>query len=66
MQFLIYFIFIIGMIFSNRFIQSKNLFMETMINLNDLLKYEILDLYSAEEQIIEALPAMIEKAKNLN
>ena len=52
------------MIFSDRFIQSKNLFMETMINLNDLLKYEILDLYSAEEQIIEALPAMIEKAKN--
>lgn len=35
-----------------------------MINLNDLLKHEILDLYSAEEQIIEALPAMIEKAKN--
>lgn len=38
--------------------------METMINLNDLLKHEILDLYSAEEQIIEAMPAMIEKAKN--
>lgn len=35
-----------------------------MINLNDLLKHEILDLYSAEEQIIDALPAMIEKAKN--
>jgi ferritin-like metal-binding protein YciE len=38
--------------------------METMINLNDLLKHEILDLYSAEEQIIEAMPGMIEKAKN--
>jgi len=38
--------------------------METMINLNDLLKHEIMDLYSAEEQIIEALPGMIEKAKN--
>ena len=38
--------------------------METMINLNDLLKHEIQDLYSAEEQIIEAMPAMIEKAKN--
>lgn len=38
--------------------------METMINLNDLLKHEILDLYSAEEQIIEAMPAMIEQAKN--
>src|SRR6186997_1489961 len=38
--------------------------METMINLNDLLKHEILDLYSVEEQIIEAMPAMIEKAKN--
>ena len=38
--------------------------MEDMINLNDLLKHEILDLYSVEEQIIEALPDMIEKAKN--
>jgi len=38
--------------------------METMINLNDLLKHEIMDLYSAEEQIIEALPGMIDKAKN--
>ena len=38
--------------------------METMINLTDLLKHEILDLYSVEEQIIEAMPAMIEKAKN--
>lgn len=35
-----------------------------MINLNDLLKHEILDLYSVEEQIIDAMPAMIEKAKN--
>lgn len=38
--------------------------METMINLNDLLKHEILDLYSVEEQIIDAMPLMIEKAKN--
>ncbi|MDB5222244.1 MAG: hypothetical protein JWN83_911, partial [Chitinophagaceae bacterium] len=38
--------------------------METMINLNDLLKHEILDLYSVEEQIIDAMPSMIEKAKN--
>ena len=38
--------------------------METMINLTDLLKHEILDLYSVEEQIIEALPKMVEKAKN--
>jgi ferritin-like metal-binding protein YciE len=52
------------MIFSKRFIQSKIFFMETMINLNDLLKHEILDLYSVEEQIIEAMPGMIEKAKN--
>src|SRR4028119_1437262 len=52
------------MIFSNWFIQSKIFIMETMINLNDLLKHEIMDLYSAEEQIIEAMPAMIEKAKN--
>src|ERR1041385_8995651 len=38
--------------------------MEDMINLSDLLKHEILDLYSAEEQIIDALPDMIEKATN--
>lgn len=38
--------------------------MEKMINLKDLLTHEILDLYSAEEQIIEALPAMIDKAQN--
>jgi len=38
--------------------------MEQMIGLKDLLKHEIVDLYSAEEQIIEALPAMIDKAKN--
>ncbi|MBA2250373.1 MAG: ferritin-like domain-containing protein [Chitinophagaceae bacterium] len=35
-----------------------------MIDLRDLLKHEILDLYSAEEQIIEGLPKMIEKANN--
>jgi ferritin-like metal-binding protein YciE len=40
--------------------------MEKMINLKDLLKHEILDLYSAEEQIIEAMPAMIDKAQNAN
>jgi len=38
--------------------------MEKMNDLKDLLKHEILDLYSAEEQIIEALPLMIEKAQN--
>ncbi len=38
--------------------------METMMNLTDLLKHEILDLYSVEEQIIDALPKMIEKAKS--
>lgn len=40
--------------------------MEKMINLKDLLKHEILDLYSAEEQIIEAMPAMIDKTQNAN
>ena len=35
-----------------------------MINLRDLLVHEVQDLYSAEEQIIEALPKMIEKANN--
>lgn len=38
--------------------------MEKIIDLKDLLKHEILDLYSAEEQIIEGLPKMIEKAND--
>lgn len=38
--------------------------MEKMNDLQDLLKHEIEDLQSAEEQIIEALPKMIEKASN--
>jgi ferritin-like metal-binding protein YciE len=38
--------------------------MEPMIDLKDLLKHEVMDLYSAEQQIIDALPAMIEKAQN--
>jgi len=36
--------------------------MAQMVNLQDLLKHEVDDLLSAEEQIIEALPKMIEKA----
>jgi len=40
--------------------------MEKMNDLKDLLKHEIEDLYSAEEQIIAALPKMIEKASNPN
>ena len=35
-----------------------------MNDLRDLLKHEVEDLHSAEEQIIDALPAMIEKASN--
>jgi ferritin-like metal-binding protein YciE len=38
--------------------------MNKMNQLKDLLKHEIHDLYSAEEQIIEALPKMIVKANN--
>ena len=38
--------------------------MKKIIDLKDLLKHEILDLYSAEEQIIDALPDMIEKAND--
>jgi len=38
--------------------------MKKIIDLKDLLKHEILDLYSAEEQIIEGLPAMIQQANN--
>jgi ferritin-like metal-binding protein YciE len=36
--------------------------MAQMINLQDLLQHEVDDLLSAEEQIIDALPKMIEKA----
>ena len=36
--------------------------MAQMVNLQDLLKHEVEDLLSAEEQIIDALPKMIEKA----
>jgi ferritin-like metal-binding protein YciE len=36
--------------------------MPTIDTLNDLLKPELKDLFSAETQIIEALPAMIEAA----
>ena len=35
-----------------------------MKNLKELFEHQILDLYSAEEQLIEALPLMQEKARN--
>ena len=38
--------------------------MDNMNDLRDLLRYDIQHLYSAEEQIIEALPAMIAKAND--
>ncbi|MDB5196332.1 MAG: hypothetical protein JWP88_703 [Flaviaesturariibacter sp.] len=38
--------------------------MEKLNDLRDLLKHEIQDLYSVEEQIIAAMPNMIEKATN--
>lgn len=38
--------------------------MEKMRDLRDLLTHEVADLYSAEQQIIEAMPQMIEKANN--
>jgi ferritin-like metal-binding protein YciE len=38
--------------------------MEKMNDLRDLLKHEIEDLQSVEEQILEALPKMIDKANN--
>src|ERR1017187_10813614 len=38
--------------------------MKKIIDLKDLLTHEILDLYSAAEQIIEGLPDMIEKAND--
>ncbi len=38
--------------------------MEKLNDLHDLLKHNIQDLYSAEEQILQALPSMIDKAQN--
>jgi ferritin-like metal-binding protein YciE len=38
--------------------------MDNMNHLRDLLVFDVQHLYSAEEQIIEALPAMISKASN--
>ena len=38
--------------------------MDKLNQLKDLLIHEINDLYSAEEQIIDALPAMIDKARD--
>ncbi|HEY0750690.1 MAG TPA: ferritin-like domain-containing protein [Chitinophagaceae bacterium] len=40
--------------------------MEKMNDLRDLLKHEIADLHSAEEQIINAMPSMIENASDPN
>ena len=38
--------------------------MPSLLNLHDLLAHEIDDLYSAEAQIIKALPKMVEKASD--
>ncbi|MBD0280528.1 MAG: ferritin-like domain-containing protein [Bacteroidota bacterium] len=38
--------------------------MDNMNHLRDLLRFDVRHLYSAEEQIIEALPAMISKAND--
>ena len=40
--------------------------MDKMNDLKDLLKHEIQDLLSVEEQIIAALPTMIDKASNIS
>ncbi len=50
------------MVFS--MVEQKSTIMSTLINLTDLLKHEIDDLYSAEEQIIEAMPGVIANANN--
>jgi len=42
----------------------KKTIMEKMNDLRDLLKHEIEDLQSVEDQILEALPKMIDKANN--
>jgi ferritin-like metal-binding protein YciE len=44
------------------YISVNNSIMATLVNLRNLLDHEIEDLYSAEEQLIEALPLMAENA----
>jgi ferritin-like metal-binding protein YciE len=46
------------------YITSNIIYMEKMSDLKDLLKHEVIDLYSAEEQIIAAMPKMIGKTNN--
>ena len=52
------------MIFSLQSDNLKKIFIEKITDLKELLKHEIMDLYSAERQIIEVLPTMIDKANN--
>jgi ferritin-like metal-binding protein YciE len=42
----------------------KTIVMEKLKDLRALLVHEVMDVYSAEEQILEALPMMIKKASN--
>jgi ferritin-like metal-binding protein YciE len=48
----------------NFFHTNKKAIMEKLNDLRDLLKHEIEDLQSVEDQILEALPKMIDKANN--
>jgi len=43
---------------------TKTLTMDNMNHLKDLLRFDVRHLYSVEEQIIDALPKMIDKAHN--
>jgi len=47
-----------------RVIHKKLFFMDNMNDLKDLLRFDVQHLISIEEQIIKALPAMIDKAHN--
>jgi ferritin-like metal-binding protein YciE len=53
-----------GIVYVARLIHQKPFFMDTMNDLRDLLRFDVTCLRSVEEQIIEALPEMIEKANN--
>lgn len=53
-----------GTIFFCIQLNTQKFFMERMNDLRDLLRHDVQDLYSAEEQIIAALPRMIERANN--
>jgi ferritin-like metal-binding protein YciE len=53
-----------GTVFTLFLFQQKTNFMEKMNDLRALLKHDVQMLYSAEKQLVEAMPAMVARATN--